>query len=92
MLFALGYTNLGDPKIFDEDEVSGSPRPFPPKYKIPREIYFSLSEVGQCSTYLEVALLENPGHMKGDGATRVRVEPVLAFDSEDMVEVEDPPL
>lgn len=58
----------------------------------PREIYFALSEVGQCLTALEDMLPENPGHLKGDSAVRIRVEPILSLDAEDEVEAEDTPL
>lgn len=83
---------MGESDIFDEDEVFVSPQPFPPKYRIPREIYFALSEVGQCLTTLEDMLPENPGHLKGDSAVRVRVEPILSLDAEDGVEAKDTPL
>lgn len=37
LLSALGQSDHGKSEIFDENEFSGSPRPFPPKYRTPRE-------------------------------------------------------
>lgn len=56
------------------------------------EIHYALSEVGQCSKAPKVVLPENPGHLKGSCASRVRNKHVLAFDTNDEVEAEDTPL
>lgn len=53
-LFFVGQFNQGKSEIFDEDEVSGPTRPFPPKCRIPREINYSPPDVGNCSTAPEV--------------------------------------
>lgn len=40
----------------------------------------------------KVVLPENPGHMKVNGTTRVRIEYVLTFNTNDTVEAGDTPL
>ncbi|KAI5436644.1 hypothetical protein KIW84_022958 [Lathyrus oleraceus] len=87
-----GQSDQGESDIFDGDEFSSLPRPFPLKYMITREIHYALSEVGQCSKASKVVLPENPGHLKGSGASRVRIKHVLAFDTNNEVEAEDTPL
>lgn len=54
IFFAIGHSDKGESKIFDEDEVSSPPRPFPYKFGVPRELHLALLEEGKCSVALEV--------------------------------------
>lgn len=87
MFFTVGQSDQGEFDIFDKDEVYSSPRLFPSKSKIPREILLVLPEVGKCSAAPEAAPLENPGLLE-EKEVRFRIEYVLTFDLDDGMEAE----